>query len=211
MADLVDHVAWFVTRWSDRLQGNRSQESPSPRPPDGDDAVRVAWLRGLGDELLAELHGTSADTPVRTWFEPDQTAGFVARRCANELAVHRYDAQSARGTCAPIAAELAVDGIEELLFVLSTRIYRAGEGGGETIHLHGTDDLDPDLGSKAEWLLTLGPDDLEVRREHAKGDLALRAGVSDLELLLFGRPPLGPVQRFGDEAVLDTWSRAFTF
>ena len=39
----------------------------------------------------------------------------------------------------------------------------------------------------------------------------LRAGVSDLELLLYGRPPLGPVQRFGDEAILDNWYRAFRF
>jgi uncharacterized protein (TIGR03083 family) len=209
VADLVDHVAWFVTRWSDRLRGTHQGDTPEPTTPDGDDAARVEWLRSLGDDLLTLLQATDADTHVWTWREPDQTAAFVSRRCAHELAVHRYDAQSARGTCAPIDAELAIDGIDEVLDVLSHAFYQAGEGAGETLHLHGTDD---DLDVAAEWLVVLGADGLDVRREHAKGDLALRAAVSDLELLLVGRPPLGDIQRFGDESVLDdVWTRAFRF
>ena len=45
----------------------------------------------------------------------------------------------------------------------------------------------------------------------AQGTLALRGAVSDLELLLYDRPPIGPVERFGQEAVLDAWYRAFHF
>lgn len=210
VADLVDHVSWFATRWSDRLRGTHEADTPETKAPDGADAAaRVEWLRSLGDELLTLLRATEADTHVWTWRQPDQTAAFVSRRCAHELAVHRYDAQSARGTCAPIDAVLAIDGIDELLDVLSTIAYEAGAGAGETLHLHGTDD---DLDLPAEWLLVLGADGLEVSREHAKGDMAVRAAVSDLELLLVGRPPLGPVQRFGDESVLDdVWARAFSF
>jgi len=55
------------------------------------------------------------------------------------------------------------------------------------------------------------PDGLQVRREHAQGDLALRGAVSDLELLLYDRPPIGPVERFGEQAVLNAWYRAFHF
>jgi hypothetical protein len=80
----------------------------------------------------------------------------------------------------------------------------SGRGNGETLHLHGTDRSD-------EWLLTLGADGLEVERRHAKGDLALRGAVSDLELLLYQRPTIGDVERFGDEKVLDAWHRVFTF
>jgi hypothetical protein len=57
----------------------------------------------------------------------------------------------------------------------------------------------------------MNPDGLDVRREHAKGDLALKGAVSDLELLLYDRPPLGEVERFGDESVLDAWYRVFKF
>jgi hypothetical protein len=50
-----------------------------------------------------------------------------------------------------------------------------------------------------------------VTRDHRKGDLALRGAVSDLALVLYGRPPLGPVERFGDERVLELWNATFTF
>jgi hypothetical protein len=35
--------------------------------------------------------------------------------------------------------------------------------------------------------------------------------VSDLELLLYRRPTLGEVERFGDAGVLDAWYREFSF
>lgn len=212
VADLIDHVAWFTTRWSDRLRGTHQADTPGPQLPGGgdcDDATRIEWLRGLGDDLLGLLRATEPATTVWTWHDPDQTAAFVSRRCAHELAIHRYDAQSARGACTPVDAELAIDGIDELLDVLSHAFYQRDVGAGETLHLHGTDD---DLAVAAEWLVVLDPGGLEVRREHAKGDLAVRGAVSDLELVLVGRPPLGPLQRFGDDSVLDdVWTRAFTF
>jgi uncharacterized protein (TIGR03083 family) len=213
-ADLAEHVGWFCMRWRDHLRGGGYEDRVGPEDvtvPDGDDVL--AWVHGWGDEMLADLRAAPADAAVWTWFPTDQTAGFVARRCASELAIHRYDAQSARGTCAPIAPELAVDGIEEIVDALATVRYRPGEGHGETLHLHGTDDPADTGGTvlHAEWLLRLEPDRLVATREHAKGDLALRASASDLELLLYGRPPLGPVQRFGDEAILDLWYRTFRF
>jgi hypothetical protein len=73
------------------------------------------------------------------------------------------------------------------------------------MHLHGTDYV------PAEWLLTFGEDGIEVRREHHKGDLALRGHVSDLEMVLYRRPTLERVERFGDERVLETFHRHFTF
>ena len=81
---------------------------------------------------------------------------------------------------------------------------RAGRGEGETLHLHGTDRGD-------EWVLMLGVEGLTVGRSHAKADLALRGAVSDLELVLYHRPPVGPVEQFGDDGVLDAWYRVFTF
>jgi hypothetical protein len=133
----------------------------------------------------------------------DQTAGFVARRCAHELAIHRFDVQMARGSAQPIDAELAADGIEEIFVMVNARPMERG-GNGETLHLHGTDRGD-------EWMITIEPDRVSVTHEHGKGDLAVRAAVSDLELSLYARPTLGDVQMFGDEAVLEVWKGAFTF
>jgi len=75
------------------------------------------------------------------------------------------------------------------------------------LHLHGTDGG----GRGDEWLIRMEPDGLRVTPEHAKGDLALRGAVSDLELLLYGRPPLAEVDRLGDATVLDAWYQVFTF
>jgi uncharacterized protein (TIGR03083 family) len=212
-ADLAGHVGWFCTRWRDHLRGGGPEGAVRPgdvRAPDGD-AATLTWLRGLRYELMAELGTVPADATVWTWFPSEQTAGFVARRCAHELAIHRYDAQSARGTCAPIAPELAADGIDEMLDVLSTARYATDVAAGQTVHLHGTDDPDVIGDLHVEWLVRLEPDRPVVTREHAKGDLALRAPVSDLELLLYGRPPLGEVQRFGDESILELWHQLFRF
>ncbi|MBV8160782.1 MAG: hypothetical protein JO265_07655, partial [Acidimicrobiia bacterium] len=73
----------------------------------------------------------------------------------------------------------------------------------QTLHLHSAEG--------DEWLITMDPSGLDVRREHAKGDLALRGAVSDLELLLYDRPPVGEVERLGDSTVLDAWYGVFKF
>lgn len=209
VADLAAHVGAFCGFWAHVLSdGNGTQRIEYTDPPE--DETVVPWFQPLAAELVAQLERTPATTPMWTWFEPDQTAGFIARRAVNELAIHRYDAQSARGSCSPVEATLAADGIDECLDALVTRRARTGEATGQTLHLHGTDADDSDRDS-AEWLITLLPDRIDVTREHAKGDLALRAAVSDLELLLYRRPTLGEVQRFGDDTVLDAWYREFMF
>jgi MDMPI C-terminal domain len=178
--------------------------------PEGDE--RRDWVSPLAQLLVQGLQATPPDTPVWTWYEPDRTAAFVARRCANELSIHRYDAQSARDACEPIDRAMAVDGIDEMVTRLVLTRDRTGQARGQTIHIHGTDsDAAGDDRPPAEWLVTLHPDRVDAVRQHAKGDLALRGSVSDLELLLYGRPTLGPVERLGDASVLDVWYREFSF
>ncbi|HEX9683507.1 MAG TPA: maleylpyruvate isomerase N-terminal domain-containing protein [Acidimicrobiales bacterium] len=202
--DLATHVSQFCGFWAHVLCEGTGRGKADLAEPAGPDAV-ADWLKAAGDHLVGELRATPPQTPVWTWYEPDQTAAFVARRAAHELAVHRYDAQSARGSAEPIDAPLAADGIDELVGPLLLTRPRTGLATGQTIHVHGTD-VDG-----AEWLLTLLPDAIDVLESHAKGDLALRGAVSDLELLLYGRPPLGEVERLGDPAALDAWYREFRF
>jgi uncharacterized protein (TIGR03083 family) len=152
--------------------------------------------------LINELKAANVDTEVYTWNPDDHSAGFVARRMAHETAVHRFDAQMAIGKPQAIDPALAADGIEEI-FVMVDAWPESGRGTGQTLHLHSSEGN--------EWLIAMNPDGLDVRREHAKGDLALRGAVSDIELLLYGRPPIGEVERFGDESVLDAWYQVFKF
>lgn len=207
LSDLTEHVGFVLVFWShvlcDATGRPRTQFTRWDDLPD-DDQARVAWLRGLASDLEDLLSVAEADTEVWTWFEPDQSAAFVARRCAHELAIHRFDAQAARGSPAPIDADLAVDGIEEIFGPLLTIGDPSGSGSGETLHVHCTD-------RPGEWLLTMGAGGVEVRREHAKGDMALRGSAGDLELVLYQRDPLGTVERLGDESALQAFYREFTF
>jgi uncharacterized protein (TIGR03083 family) len=202
--DLAVHVGMFTGFWTHVL----CEGTGRPKPPFADDGPdgRVEWMRELAANLVVELHATPPETEVWTWFPPDQTAGFVARRIANEIAIHRVDAQIARGNQAPVDAELAADGIEEI-FVLLQHPQRDDlfSPTHHTLHLHGTD-FEP-----SEWFVDFGPDGLTMTREHAKGELALKGPVSDLAMVLYQRPALGEVQRFGDDAALAAFHHVFTF
>ena len=121
---------------------------------------------------------------------------------AHETTIHRWDAQSATGAQAPIAPDLAVDGIDERLehLVPSMEFNAAGAGAltgaGESVHLHCTD-------ADGEWFLRFAPDGFTFTREHAKGDVAVRGPASDLLLWLVGRGPLEVLEVLGDPGVLD--------
>ncbi len=53
-----------------------------------------------------------------TWYGPDQSVGFWIRRMAQETVIHRVDAELAAGSqIAAIPADLAADGIDELLVI----------------------------------------------------------------------------------------------
>jgi uncharacterized protein (TIGR03083 family) len=202
--DLAAHVGEFCGWWTHNL----CEGTGRPKTPFSDDVGpggRVEWLGTIGGHLVTELRATPPETVVWTWFPPDQSAAFVARRTSNELAIHRVDAQLARGVADPVDAALAADGIEEIFLLMSRTSPDDGLTTRQTLHLHGTD-YEP-----SEWLVVLDPHGMEVTREHAKGDLALRGGVSDLEMVLYQRPTVGPVERFGDESVLATFHREFTF
>ncbi|MFF1822671.1 maleylpyruvate isomerase family mycothiol-dependent enzyme [Kribbella sp. NPDC058245] len=90
---------------------------PKPWPPEGIDEHDAFELY---DEGLAAVIAAlkQAGTTQQTWtFSPkDTTTGFWYRRMALETVVHRIDAELAHDVVTPIAAELALDGIDELLY-----------------------------------------------------------------------------------------------
>jgi uncharacterized protein (TIGR03083 family) len=198
--DLAKHLGGVQGFWTHVLAEGTGR--PKPQFDEEPGPAAGLWIVQIGGLLVNELKAANADTEVYTWNPDDHSAGFVARRMAHETAVHRFDAQMAIGKPQAIEPALAADGIEEI-FVMVDAWPESGRGEGQTLHLHSNEG--------DEWLIAMNPDGLDVRREHAKGDLALRGAVSDIELLLYGRPPIGEVERFGDESVLDAWYQVFKF
>jgi uncharacterized protein (TIGR03083 family) len=189
-------VHWFWrTAVAERWQDPSSYVEPG-RP--GDDQL-VAWFKNGVQDLVEVLRSADPGEPVWTWAPRGGTVAWVARRMAQETAVHRWDADSAGGDPQPIEATLAVDGIDELFDHFSDAAAKGAAPVDGTVHLHCTD-------VDGEWLVS-EPEvggRLVVSREHAKGDAAVRATASDLLLALWRRAHLDDDSRFevfGDRSV----------
>jgi predicted lipid carrier protein YhbT len=127
----------------------------------------------------------------------ERRVAFWFRRQAQEVSVHRWDAQGAAGAPEPLEAALAADGVDEWLELLAVRGGAATDGAEHTVHLHCTD-------VEGEWLVRQSPDGLDIERAHAKGDVAARGTASDLDLYLWGRLDADRLELFGDPALLES-------
>jgi hypothetical protein len=113
---------------------------------------------------------------------------------AQETAVHRVDVQSAFGIGTPIDAELAVDGIDEVLVMM----------------LAGDWSDDPQPGSSGTvvvatdeeaWQVVMSPDQIMVGDVTGEPDVRVTGEPSNLLLWLWGRSPESAIQVAGDVAM----------
>jgi uncharacterized protein (TIGR03083 family) len=202
--ELLSHVANVHARIRAQLElgtGERVRFS-SLEPTPHDDDLPDRFEAGVVD-LIEALRAMDVGATWPTWAGP-QPGTFFPRRMAQEMAVHRWD-----GAGGAIDADLAVDGVSELLELFAPRIpaerLAAALGDGGTVHLHATD-------VEGEWLVRLAPDGISFERGHAKGDVALRGQASDLLLWAWNRAPVDDrFEVFGDPGLLETWRTTVTF
>lgn len=199
--DLDAHVptcpAWNVAkltihtgqhhRWvADAVRKRGEMPDDPPKPGLRGDEL-VEWFREGWRDLADLLDTVGDDDPAWSW-SGDNRAGFWKRRTALETLVHRWDAENAVGSAGALDPELAADGIDEALFVMT------GEGGaydGVAFRMVVTTS---DAGGP--WTLEL-VDGLPPRasRELATGDdvVTVSGSAPDVLLFLWGR--------YGAEAV----------
>ncbi len=205
--DVVGHTGWvhrWVTLTLEAPSDTPPRRSAVPEPPAGPDVL--AWFAEGHLALLQAIEATDPSKEVATFIGP-QPASWWSRRMAHETSVHRWDAEAAFTTPEPISADLARDGIDELLevYVPNRLQWEALQGNGETIHLHAVDAPD------GEWVLRLEPEAVEWRRAHEKADVAARGPMADLLLMMWNRLPPSRLEVFGDSGLLDRWQRAARF
>ncbi|MBV9358580.1 MAG: maleylpyruvate isomerase family mycothiol-dependent enzyme [Chloroflexi bacterium] len=116
VADLTRHVG---TVYLHKTVAMREGAEPDPWPPAGlADEEPLALLDRAYAGLLDEFTRRAPSDPAATWYQPDQTVRFWIRRMAQETVIHRIDAElGANQPVAPVPADLAVDGVDELLQV----------------------------------------------------------------------------------------------
>jgi uncharacterized protein (TIGR03083 family) len=194
---LLEHISQ-VQRWATRIV----EAPPGVKVPRRVDEAPtgpaiIDFFTTGADALVAALTTVDLDHDVYS-FVGTRPARWWLRRQAHETVIHAWDRQDATreaGPPDPIAAEVAIDGIGELLEVfLDARLVDttgfAPEG--ETLHVHATD-ID------GEWMVRIAPGSIEVTPERGKGDLALRGPAADLLLALWSRRPAdaAPIEAFG--------------
>lgn len=151
----------------------------------------IDWYSGLADKLVAALESADLDAPTKSPFG-ERPVRFWYRRQAQEVAVHRWDIESAyRGWDSdPIDTVLAADGIAEWSEVFAPR--RIGAGGTPE-YLRGTRILLNANDSGDSWLLRADADGIGIVEEDAAPDATITASTSDLLLAVWHRVPLSRV------------------
>jgi uncharacterized protein (TIGR03083 family) len=199
--DLVSHVAWVYLH---KVETMRRGELPQAWPPAPTGEKSPALLDRAYAELVAEFADRPDDQPCPTWYEPDQTVGFWVRRMAQETVIHRVDAALAAGfPISPIPAELAGDGIAEVLEVfLSYSTRRWPEDFGTLLHTAGTQAVLVSAAG-ARWLVRLDPGGVEVAPATAGQAAAQVSGAPhDVLLWLWRRVGESAVRVEGDVAAV---------
>ena len=221
LRQLTTHVG-RAHRWAAEIVSTKAAEPiPFRQVPDGrlpDDASqRPDWLR-VGAARLVGVLAAANDEPVWTHLGSGP-ASYWARRMTHETAVHRADAEIAVGRRPEISPQVAADGIDEFLCLVTDTGDADGFGRlltqwqGHSLHIHSTDQGPADGGPAWEWTILREPPGVRVERGHAKAQAAIRGPASALLLVLMRRLPADDpaVEVLGDRAVLDTWLDATAF
>jgi uncharacterized protein (TIGR03083 family) len=182
--DLAHHIGTVQWYWGANVRAANVEERMggelTPLPGDRD---LLAWLGWCTYMLLSALREAGPDAPSWTWWGEPRSAAAVGRHQAQEVAVHRWDAELATGLAGSLRPELASDGVPEFIQIMVGGDARALSG---TVTLTATD-------TGASWQVGAGQANGSARRT-----AELRATASDLVLMLYRRLPVPDADVVGD-------------
>ena len=204
MPQLLTHVG-SVYRRVTIVVGERATTAVPLQPPPDDIDDPVGYLTEALDDLVHVLSEADADTPVWNWSNGAQVAAFWARRMAHESAVHRYDAQRAHDVAQPIAADLAHDGLDELVDLIVPRVIERDR---PTLPQGVYAFVATDEGT---WCVQLGEDGIVQLDTANSPDVTVRGTTSALLLAAYSRVPWTSLEVEGDATLLDAWSKSLSF
>jgi hypothetical protein len=157
---LTTHAAEILAAGAHVIRTRTVPEGKPAGPPPG--TAPADWLDAARDEFVGLARDADPAAEVPTYpFGDVRPLAWVYRSAVTELALHRWDLESAGlGAPAPIATDLAVDLVDAVFewwapTLLAGR--RAGLYLGGTVALHATD-------ADVRWLVTVADGHLVGRR-----------------------------------------------
>jgi uncharacterized protein (TIGR03083 family) len=165
-----------------------------------DDADLVAWYRETKANLVRVLESAPADHQCFSFLPASTPVEMWARRQASEIAIHRFDAEQARGIPSHFEPEFAADMLDELLsgFAPRPRESEVGVEAARVLRVHACD-VDED------WYLTIGRNGIETSRRGGDADLTVTGSAAQLYLLMWNRADDSTVKLAGDTGLMDVW------
>lgn len=201
VADLAYHVGWIHHRFAQWLSVPMTttdqvrQLEHAERPVD--DAHLPGWVREQVDVLDPVLTELDPDEPVWNFTRAPDVGAFFPRRLHHEMVVHTHDLAEAVGEPVAIDTDEAVDGVDELLTVVSTAGTRWPGERPATLQVQ-------EDATGRRWRLRLDPGERAVADDGTgAADVTLRGDAPTLLLVLWRRRPVDAVTNTGDGALAD--------
>lgn len=160
----------------------------------GDDPL--GWHRTWTDALCGALRAANPAERARTW-AGYRTRYFWFRRAAQELSMHRWDAEHAVGPTTPFDPRVALDGLDEFLGEFAKRAAPLLAGRGQTFQF-----VADDIG--VAYTVTTHTDrwDLHTAQEP---NVEARASAEVLFRFVWGRATPDELAVSGNASLLERW------
>jgi uncharacterized protein (TIGR03083 family) len=124
--DLVVHLgnthAWAATI----VETGRSAPDPDDEPATRTARGVAAWYLAKAEDLCRALQDAPPDRPCWNFASGDGVAAFWPRRQLHETTIHLVDLEEAADAATDVSAEVAADGVDEVLTVMMLRMHRRG-------------------------------------------------------------------------------------
>ncbi|MDP5309943.1 maleylpyruvate isomerase family mycothiol-dependent enzyme [Streptomyces poriferorum] len=204
--DLLRHTATVHTWAAAFVTEGHTSYVPDAGEPDLDGPELLDRFRAGHRLLVDALERAPQDLECWAFFAAPSPLAFWARRQAHETAIHRVDAESARGgPLSPVASDHAVDGVDELLRGFHARPKsRVRTDAPRALRVRATD-------TGAVWTVRLSTEPPATVREEGEPsvlppvDCELSATAQELYLTLWNRLPLTTLTVTGDPDLARLW------
>jgi uncharacterized protein (TIGR03083 family) len=151
-ADLLWHLGEVQSFWARVVDGRLQAPDDIAEPVRPDTfGELLGFFEEANGHLQAALAASADAEPMWTWSN-DRSAGFIRRRQAHEVLIHRVDAELAAGRdVARVHPALADDGVDEMLTVMLAELpdWARFDSEGPSLRLETTD-------TGGQWTLRFG-------------------------------------------------------
>ncbi|TQL68750.1 uncharacterized protein (TIGR03083 family) [Nocardioides albertanoniae] len=227
-ADLLWHVAGEVQHFWTYVLETRPAAPTEETYDEPERPAEATYQQLLGhfDEINAKfvttLEQAAPEEPAWSW-SADQTAGFTYRRQAQEILIHRLDAELTAGALTPVDPALAADGIEEFLdiFIGGKPSWASFTGGDHFVRVDAVDtdtqtwvQLGVVSGTRPEGERVENEPDIDVVphdqiKPGTEPDVVIEGTAADLDAWLWRRRDDKDIQVTGEKDIYDRF-RALT-